>query len=104
MLSGGDQFDSLVGIRNEVVQPAMGVTQGFDEDRTRPNLHRADQRAQLTFALDDFAALVRRWRYSGNSQCSTEAVDGNGLAEPDLDLLRANRDSLDRVEHVLMTG
>jgi hypothetical protein len=31
-------------------------------------------------------------------------IDGDGLAEPDLDLLRANRDSLDRVEHILMTG
>jgi hypothetical protein len=70
----------------------------------RPNAHRADWRARLAFALDDLAALARRWRYSGNSQCSTEAVDGNGLAEPDLDLLRANRDSLYRVEHILMTG
>jgi hypothetical protein len=82
----------------------MSVAQGFGEDRTRPNAHRADRRARLAFALDDLAALVRRWRYPGNSQCSTSAIDGNGLAEPDLDLLRANRDSLDRIEHVLMTG
>ena len=38
MLSGGDQFGSLVGIRYEVVQPAMGVTQGLGEDRTASEL------------------------------------------------------------------
>jgi hypothetical protein len=32
------------------------------------------------------------------------AIDGDGVAQPDLDLRRANRDSLDRVEHVLLTG
>ena len=79
----------------------MSVAQGFGEDRTRPNAHRADWRARLAFALDDLAALVRRWRYPRNSQCSMLTIDGDGVAEPNLDLLPANRDSLDRVEQLL---
>src|SRR5277367_5742635 len=82
----------------------MRAAQSFEEDRAGPNSHRTDQRGPLALALDDLAALVRRWRRPGNGQCSILAVGGDGIAEPNLDLFHADRDSLDRVEHVLAMG
>jgi hypothetical protein len=100
----GDGLDGLIGIHKEFVEPAIGVTQGFGEDRTRPNSHWADRRARLTFAWNDLAALVRRGRYPGNGECLNLPIDGDGLAKPDLDFLCADCDSLDRGEHLLMNG
>ena len=89
-LSCGDQRDGLIGIHIEVVQPPMSVAQGFGEDRTRPTRIGRIKSAELTFARNDLAALVRRGRYPGNGECLNLPIDGNGLAEPDLDFLVAD--------------
>jgi hypothetical protein len=62
----------------------MGVAQGFGEDRTRPNPHWADRSAQLAFALDDLAALVGRWWYPWEGQCSILTAHGDDVVQPDL--------------------
>jgi hypothetical protein len=59
-------------ILNQFAQPAMGVAQGFGEDRARPNPHWTDRSVRLIFTLDRFAPGSQ----SGLECCSNVAGCG----------------------------
>jgi hypothetical protein len=54
-----------VRIGQKFVEPAMGVANSFDQDRTRVGAHRADVHLGIANALDDLALATRRGRRPG---------------------------------------
>ena len=57
--SGGHGLDGLATIKNQFVQPAMGVAKGFGDDRTCLNSHWADSWVRVTDPASDLRPLCK---------------------------------------------
>ena len=57
-LPRGDRLNSLIGIGDQIVEPAMGLANGVDEDDTRAMRHGARDAHFFVRALDDLAPAM----------------------------------------------
>ncbi len=76
-----ERLQSLAGVGQKFVQPAMGVAKGFDQDRARVSAHRAGASRCVARALDDLAPAIRRrrrpWQCQGDFALSSPSASSD---------------------------
>src|SRR5450432_769453 len=95
-LADGEGFDGLGRMSREFVEPAMSPANRLKAPMALPHPHRSGDGGSLPLDLDDLPANARRWSRPGDGHKAILALDGEGVVESDLDLLRADDHPFDR--------
>jgi hypothetical protein len=63
-LSSGELCDALLGIADQFVEPAMGLTKRSDQDAVSVGAHRSSRWIVAICAQEDLSSPIRGWRRS----------------------------------------